>query len=226
MRSLCKFCGKEFIPYLHSQGRFCSNVCSAKFREGKRRNSKYKPGTRIGKKLTVIHETRREKKGKIWAYWFLCKCDCGNEIEIASYNMTRTLSCGCLVTRAGGDSTTRSPYYKLYWAWCWMRKRVTLGQYKEKGINVCQEWQEYLPFKTWASKVGWEIGLRIDRIDPDKDYCPENCQWITQSKNAARVPFTNAITKVKKYAEQCTDREYERLLQSLSEARLMHDSMR
>lgn len=57
-------------------------------------------GQRFGK-LVAIKPLGRKKQGS--EYW-LCKCDCGNEIEIPKINLTRTKrptrSCGCLRVNA------------------------------------------------------------------------------------------------------------------------------
>jgi len=42
-------------------------------------------------------------------------------------------------------------------------------------------------FVAWAKDQGYEPGLWIDRIDPDADYRPANCRWITARENVLRV---------------------------------------
>lgn len=60
--------------------------------------------------------------------------------------------------------------------------------YGGKGIKVCQEWTENpLSFQDWALSHGYTDELTIDRIDSDKDYCPENCQWISLAENVRRA---------------------------------------
>jgi hypothetical protein len=59
--------------------------------------------------------------------------------------------------------------------------------YGAKGVKVCPEWKDFAVFRDWAMSHGYKKGLTIDRIDPDGDYCPDNCRWITRSENSKRV---------------------------------------
>ena len=64
------------------------------------------------------------------------------------------------------------------------------NQYKNyggKGIKVCDEWQHiegFINFYNWAMENGYDETLTLDRIDNNKDYCPENCRWETQKKQS------------------------------------------
>lgn len=58
-------------------------------------------------------------------------------------------------------------------------------RYGGKGIKVCDEWVDNPSlFETWAFGNGYKDTLTIDRIESDKDYCPENCRWVTRADNA------------------------------------------
>lgn len=60
--------------------------------------------------------------------------------------------------------------------------------YHDRGIRVCKEWNDnFYLFQAWAIANGYADGLSIDRIDPDGDYCPENCRWITLGENRRRA---------------------------------------
>ena len=65
--------------------------------------------------------------------------------------------------------------------------------YQDKGIKVCDEWRnDFLKFKEWALANGYDYNApqgqcTIDRINPDGDYDPNNCRWITKSENSGRV---------------------------------------
>lgn len=55
-------------------------------------------------------------------------------------------------------------------------------KYGRRGINVCEEWSGkdgFFYFYKWAMENGYNEKLSIDRIDNDKGYSPDNCQWTT-----------------------------------------------
>ena len=59
--------------------------------------------------------------------------------------------------------------------------------YGGKGISICRQWQNIDQFVSWALKNGYECGLTIDRIDPNDNYAPHNCRWITREENSRRA---------------------------------------
>ncbi len=61
--------------------------------------------------------------------------------------------------------------------------------YFGSGIKVCTEWLSTKAFVEWGIANGWKPGLVIDRKDPDKGYCPQNCQFISALENTKRRKF-------------------------------------
>lgn len=82
------------------------------------------------------------------------------------------------------------PLYRLWYlikTRCYNSSPHNFPYYQGKGIKVCDEWlNNVMNFYNWAISNGWKKGLSIDRIDSSKDYCPENCRFISLSENSKK----------------------------------------
>lgn len=159
---------------------------------------KYNPKDLIGqthKRLTVKEIAVIDNQTYI-----ICECTCGNTIKCFPYQFKNGSysSCGCLKydnlpqmwashhkAHNRIDGRASEP---LYGIWRQMNNRCSnpkahgYSYYGGKGIKVCNEWQDYISFKEWAINNGYQKGLSIDRINPNKNYEPSNCGWVTKSQ--------------------------------------------
>ena len=93
---------------------------------------------------------------------------------------------------------------------CYNKNDRAYKWYGAKGIKICDEWiNNPKSFEEWALKNGYANNLTIDRINEDKDYCPENCRWISSVDNA-KYKSTTKLTTVdgvshtgKEWADEC-----------------------
>ena len=164
-------------------------------------------GERYGRLTVVELDGVRNRK----SYW-KCICDCGLTVIATGNNLRsgNTQSCGCLhrekVAKMGRQNKTHGEGHgngtRLYHIWCGMRQRCNnpnhhaWNLYGGKGVKLCDEWNDYPTFKAWALANGYADNLSIDRIDPSKGYCPENCRWLTPSENTARANKNHTTRKV------------------------------
>lgn len=164
-------------------------------------------GKRFGH-LTVLRRVPHETQHG--AYW-LCRCDCGREIEVRGwYLRNRTpVSCGCQNGVKHGYCRGVRPK-RLYVIWRDMRSRcnnpknIGFHLYGGRGIKVCEEWKDFSVFAAWAEANGYADDLSIDRIDSDGNYCPENCRWATnhdQQRNKRRTVFITVGDETKCMAD-------------------------
>lgn len=125
---------------------------------------------------------------------WLCACDCGKETVVLGVSLRsgNTRSCGCLQKDAVHQSNGTHYYTgkRLHNIWRGMKARCYISScsnyefYGAKGIEVCDEWRnDFSKFKEWALANGYTDELSIDRIDPERDYEPANCRWITMKDN-------------------------------------------
>lgn len=121
-------------------------------------------------------------------YW-KCVCDCGAEITVAQSSLRRTLtqSCGCLQKERAreSNSTHRMSNTSEYRIWCGIIQRtsnvkeVLYEYYGGRGIKVCERWLR--SFENFYEDMGPRPGpeYSIERINNERNYCPENCKWST-----------------------------------------------
>lgn len=145
-------------------------------------------GQRFGR-LTVVGALPPKYKKTRWR----CICDCGQETESTTDHLTsgHTESCGCLRYERLKNANTKhgNRQSRLYNIWAHMRQRCNNPQNKDfkyyggRGITLCAEWvDDFIAFQAWAFASGYRDDLTIDRINPDGNYCPENCRWATKAE--------------------------------------------
>lgn len=83
---------------------------------------------------------------------------------------------------------------RLYRIWKNMKSRChcpnasKYNLYGGKGIKVCNEWENsFKCFYEWAMDNGYRDNLTIDRINPDKNYEPNNCRWATYKEQNSHL---------------------------------------
>lgn len=163
-------------------------------------------GQKYGRLTAIRLVTKGSRRAK--AKW-LFRCECGNEIECTANRVRSgtTKSCGCLkreISSQTGKVTIQEMHKKqvthgytgtrIYRTYKNMKSRCynlhvkCYPYYGGKGITVCDEWlKNPQTFIEWALTHGYTDNLTIERIDSDKGYSPDNCEFITQAEQARRA---------------------------------------
>lgn len=148
-----------------------------------------------------------EKKDKYghWIYKSMCsKCGYVRFSHYGKIASPKSITYSCNHKRANGEFL---PYIKGSWGnkrigqifqgmmkRCYSQNSKDYRWYGARGIGIYDKWRSNpFKFEEWALSNGYANDLTIDRIDSDKDYCPENCRWITIEDNAKYKSTTTIL---------------------------------
>lgn len=174
----------------------------------------------IGKKFNMLTVESIDHYDNHYRAYFKCKCDCGNEAIVRGDGLIRgnNKSCGCMLkkrlSRGGHGYKHGEAGTRLYKEWKRMRDRCSAfgksrgRNYADRGIKVCDEWEDYEAFKSWALSNGYKDTLTIERIDVNGNYEPNNCTWISnedQQKNKRNTMYVTVDGKKKRLKDACEE---------------------
>lgn len=158
-------------------------------------------GLRFGR-LTALKATgERKNRSPVW----LCQCDCGNTVAVPRQSLVSysTQSCGCLRAYLAEQKEQAQNIHHsravLYRVWADLFRKCTNPEYENyanfggRGVKMCAKWLENPDtFIDWSLANGYDTSApeghnALDLIDPNGDYCPENCFWSDTQSVLARL---------------------------------------
>jgi hypothetical protein len=112
---------------------------------------------------------RRERVNN--KYYDFFKCECGAEFSRRS-DYKRKTDCGCKKTGKLGPVAK----HPLYDKWNSMKKAA-----RKNNTPISEEFLDFYKFVEWASTKEVD-GLSLTRLDLNKGYSKENCDFVTKEK--------------------------------------------
>lgn len=136
-----------------------------------------------GKWAILKESERRDKWG---AKYYECKCECGYIGQVRPDHLLKGQSRECYACNKRGakHGYARTATYRIWqgiFQRCYNPKSASYYLYGGRGIKVCDRWHQFENFLH-------DMGIRpeqtyLDRIDPDRDYDPNNCCWATPQES-------------------------------------------
>lgn len=161
-------------------------------------------GQRFGK-LVVLKRLQDLKQGAQNARQrVLVQCDCGNRVVIRRNYLLRKpnpkISCGYCGRVPPTVPESLHPEYAVWKAMiarCNDPKHVSYEKYGGSGVQVCDRWME--SFQNFIADMGWRPSKShsIDRIDPNRNYEPDNVKWATGTEQARNKKNTKYVVHPK-----------------------------
>ncbi|MBR9703320.1 hypothetical protein GOV10_04745 [Candidatus Woesearchaeota archaeon] len=154
--------------------------------------NEYEKGEIMHKDSMLKFVEEVEQKGPARRARFICSCGNTSVMYIGNVRKGNTKSCGCLKIKLATkhdlcDSRAHDTWRGMKDR-CFNKRSVSFENYGGRGITVCDRWVD---FKNFYEDMGDRPdGMSIDRINNNKGYSKENCQWATQ-KQQTRNSRTN-----------------------------------
>jgi hypothetical protein len=161
-------------------------------------------GRKFGR-LTVIGRAGTGTRGQSW----LCQCICGTIVRLSTSQLIKGgyISCGKHTTkslkRKPVPKELRRRYPLTVRSWEAMLSRCHYTKKKQpcyKDIQICEQW---FSFANFLQDMGPRpsIEYSIDREDPDGNYSPSNCRWLTKKENSSRIRMNLTPKRNQKVSE-------------------------
>jgi hypothetical protein len=142
-------------------------------------------GKKFGKTTIVSVEIDKYDNGR-QRRRFVAKCECGKIRTISGQDARRGRSNQCKSCSSITHGKSASKIYLIHKSMmdrCYNQKSKAYYNYGGRGIKVCDRWHD---FENFYKDVGDKPnGLELDRTNPDGNYEPGNCKWITRKENQA-----------------------------------------
>jgi hypothetical protein len=158
-------------------------------------------------RLTLIIETKERRSGG-YVVWE-CKCDCGEFVKKATNylrNQKSKLQCNKCSIKSQIPHVTKhnfsNDFPRLYHIALNARNRCKENGNKDYGARGIKfKFESIRHFIDWSLQNGYEEHLTIERKDVNSNYCPENCCWITKSKQTENKTTTIEFMGMKCHKE-------------------------
>lgn len=171
---------------------------------------KFDPRCHIGEVhgiYTIVDMLDEKDKYGHWIYKCVCS-ECGFEkfSHYGAISGEKSKATNCKHSEIRWDNQRISKIFHKVIGRCYNSNTKDYRWYGEKGIKVCDEWLDNPnSFEKWAINNGYQDNLTIDRIDPNNDYCPENCRWIPLEENSRRA---GTVTWIEIDGKKMTGRQW------------------
>ena len=156
-------------------------------------------GNRYGRLVVLdTYDWHTFPSGQRKAKWD-CVCDCGNKVKVIVSGLQSglTQSCGCYMKDRVREVLKKWHFSKETVAvWQNMRNKCygvghkSSDKFKKYGIEMCPSWVcSETGLNSFVEDMGEKPdGLCLIRLDPYKDFCKDNCRWVTKQE-ASRVIY-------------------------------------
>ena len=167
-------------------------------------------GQRFGS-WTVLRRSERVAHGKK-TFW-LCRCDCGAEVDVYSGSLRIGSSARCLACRASGKKGNKNAHWSGHGGISGTFWGATLANARHRGIpvelSIEEAWALFEAQRGKCALTGFEIQLpkacsaffrglstaSLDRIDSSIGYVPSNVQWVHKDVNQMKLHLPEARFK-------------------------------
>lgn len=159
-------------------------------------------GMKFGRWTVIGAAPNHITKGGYPVSMWDCICECGTRRAVRGNDLKlgKSVSCGCYMIENPASKkhgASNSHLYKIYYGMksrCYNPKNKNYSHYGERGIEICDEWQDYGTFEKWALSNGYADGLTIERRNVNDGYCPDNCCWVSLAKQQRNKRTNKVIT--------------------------------